>query len=77
VYVSSSTDGVHWLETPQGEDGPGYLMRTIVNSAGAEIREERLDPDVCSCCPTAVAKTAKGLAVAYCTHTPRKFATFQ
>jgi hypothetical protein len=103
VYVSSSTDGVHWtnpamahkdksavqhglasmiasgngeasifwLETPQGEDGPGYLMRTVVNSSGVEVKEERLDPDVCSCCPTAVAKTAKGLAVAYRTHTPQ------
>jgi hypothetical protein len=60
---------IFWLETPQGEDGPGYLMRTVVNSTGAEIKEERLDPDVCSCCPTAVAKTAKGLAVAYRAHT--------
>ncbi|PWU10839.1 MAG: hypothetical protein C5B51_03690 [Terriglobia bacterium] len=59
-----------WLETPKGEDGPAYLMRTIVNSAGLEIREERLDNDVCACCPTAVAKTAKGLLVAYRDHTP-------
>jgi hypothetical protein len=101
VYVSSSTDGVHWtapamahqdrsavqhglasmvasgnneasifwLETPQGEDGPAYLMRTIVNGSGKEVREERLDPDVCQCCPTAVARTAKGLLVAYRAHT--------
>jgi hypothetical protein len=101
LYVSSSTDGVHWtapaiahkdrsevqhglvsmvasgngeaslfwLETPKGEDGPGYLMRTLVNATGLEIKEERLDPDVCSCCPTAVTKTAKGLLVAYRAHT--------
>lgn len=101
LYVSSSTDGVHWtapaiahkdrsevqhglvsmvasgngeaslfwLETPKGEDGPGYLMRTLVNATGLEIREERLDPDVCACCPTAVTKTAKGLLVAYRAHT--------
>ncbi len=102
VYVSSSTDGVHWtmpamahkdrsqvehglasmavgpngeisvfwLETPQGEDGPGYLMRTVVDAAGNEIKEERLDDDVCNCCPTAVTRTGKGLVVAYRDHTP-------
>jgi hypothetical protein len=102
LYVSSSTDGVHWttplmahrdrspvqhglasmlgsgngeasviwLETPKGEDGPAYLMRTIVDLTGKEVREERLDPDVCSCCPTSVAKTSKGLLIAYRDHTP-------
>jgi hypothetical protein len=45
-------------------------MRTVVNAAGQEIKEERLDADVCSCCPTAVTKTAKGLLVAYRAHTP-------
>jgi len=101
VYVSSSTDGVHWtppvmahkdrsqvehglasmavsatgeisvfwLETPMGEDGPGYLMRTVVDATGKELKEERLDDDVCNCCPTAVARTSKGLAVAYRDHT--------
>ena len=23
-----------WLETPEGEDGPGYLLRSVVNAAG-------------------------------------------
>jgi hypothetical protein len=59
-----------WLETPKGEDGPGYLMRTVVDGTGKELKEERLDDDVCSCCPTAVAKTAKGLILAYRDHTP-------
>jgi hypothetical protein len=58
-----------WLITPKGEDGPGYLMRTVVDASGKEIKEERLDSDVCSCCPTAVAKTAKGLLVVYRDHT--------
>jgi hypothetical protein len=102
VYVSSSTDGIHWttplmahhdrsavqhglasmvgtgngeaslmwLETPKGEDGPAYLMRTIVDATGKEIREERVDEDVCSCCPTAIVRTAKGLLIAYRDHTP-------
>ena len=101
VYVSSSTDGMHWtppvmahkdrsqvehglasmavntngeislfwLETPKGEDGPGYLMRTVVDATGKEIKEERLDDDVCNCCPTAVTRTNKGLVVAYRDHT--------
>lgn len=59
-----------WLITPKGEDGPAYLMRTVVDASGKEIKEERLDSDVCSCCPTAVAKTAKGLLVVYRSHTP-------
>jgi len=59
-----------WLETPKGDDGPGYLMRTVVDGSGKELKEERLDDDVCDCCPTAVARTAKGLIVAYRDHTP-------
>ena len=60
-----------WLEALKGEDGPVYLMRTLVDGSGKEVNEERLDEDVCSCCPTAVAKTAKGLIVAYRDHTPK------
>jgi hypothetical protein len=44
-------------------------MRTIVDASGKEVREERLAPDVCACCPTAVAKTDKGLLLAYRGHT--------
>jgi len=102
IYVSSSTDGLHWsqplmanqdrrpvqhglvsmigsgsgeaslfwLETPKGEDGPGYLMRSVVSANGKETKEEAIDTDVCSCCSTAVAKIDKGLVVAYRGHTP-------
>jgi hypothetical protein len=59
-----------WLETPKGDDGPGYLMRSVVDASGKAVKEERLDDDVCDCCPTAVARTAKGLIVAYRDHTP-------
>jgi BNR repeat-like domain len=62
---------VVWLEALHGEDEPTFLMRTIVNSAGKEVREERLDADVCSCCPTTIVRTAKGLLVAYRDHTPQ------
>jgi hypothetical protein len=46
-------------------------MRSVVDGTGKALKEERLDDDVCSCCPTAVARTAKGLIVAYRDHTPQ------
>ena len=60
-----------WLQALKGEDGPISLMRTVVGADGKEIREEDLDKDVCTCCPTSSVKTAKGLLVAYRGHTPK------
>ena len=60
-----------WLQALKGEDGPVSLMRTIVGADGKEIKEEELDKDTCSCCPTSTVKTAKGLLVAYRDHTPQ------
>lgn len=60
---------IFWLQALKGEDGPVSLMRTIVGADGKEIKEEELDADVCSCCPTSVVKTGKGLLVAYRDHT--------
>ncbi len=60
---------IFWLEALKGEDNPVSLKRTIVDPTGKEVREETIDGDVCGCCPTAVAKTAKGLLVAYRAHT--------
>lgn len=59
-----------WLFTPEGEDGPAYLMRTVVGASGKAAKEERIDMDVCQCCSTAVTNSAKGLLVAYRDHTP-------
>jgi hypothetical protein len=59
---------IFWLQALKGEDGPVSLMRTLVGADGKEIKEEQLDADVCSCCPTSVVKTAKGLLVAYRGH---------
>src|SRR5215469_11973637 len=70
--MAANGDGgasVFWLEALKGEDGPVYLMRSVVDASGKEVNEERLDDDVCACCPTAVARTAKGLLVAYRDHT--------
>ncbi len=59
-----------WLEALHGEDSPTYMMRTILNASGKEVREEKIEGDVCACCPTTIVKTAKGLLIAYRDHTP-------
>ena len=40
-------------------------MRTARQADGKAVREETLDPNVCTCCPTSVVKTGRGLLVAY------------
>src|ERR1700680_1227094 len=60
-----------WLEALKGEDAPSALKRTVVSSDGKMIKEESLDPDVCTCCPTSIVKTSRGLLVAYRDHTPQ------
>lgn len=65
----AAESSLFWLKAGQDEEGPTALMRTIVDASGKEVREESLAPDVCACCPTAVAKTAKGLLLAYRGHT--------
>ena len=77
IMSGSGEASLFWLETPKGEDGPAYLMRTLVDLTGKEVREEILDRDVCTCCPTSVAKTAKGLIVAFGITRPRTFTIFR
>ncbi len=60
-----------WLEALKGEDAPSALKRTVVTSDGRVVKEETLDSDVCTCCPTSIVKTSKGLLVAYRDHTPQ------
>jgi hypothetical protein len=60
---------IFWLEALKGEDAPVALKRTIVDPAGKEVREEQIQPDVCGCCPTAVAQSSKGLLLAFRAHT--------
>jgi hypothetical protein len=40
-----------------------------VSADGRVLKEESLDPDVCTCCPTSIVKTSRGLLVAYRDHT--------
>ncbi len=60
-----------WLQALKGEDYPAQLMRTVVSADGRVLKEETLDSDVCTCCPTSVVKTGRGLLVAYRGHTAR------
>jgi hypothetical protein len=60
---------IFWLEALKGEENPVALKRTIVDPTGKEVREETINGDVCGCCPTAVAKTSKGLLLAFRAHT--------
>ena len=62
---------VVWLEALKGEDAPSALKHTVVNSDGKVVKEESLDSDVCTCCPTSIVRTAKGLLVAYRDHSPQ------
>ena len=75
ALVSMAVSGEHeasliWLEALQGEDAPAVLKRTVVSSDGKVAKEESLDRDVCTCCPTSIVKTPHGLLVAYRDHSP-------
>lgn len=61
-----------WLEALKGEDAPSALKRTVVSSDGKVVKEESLDRDVCTCCPTSIVKTSRGLLVAYRDYTPQE-----
>ena len=74
ALVSMVASGDHeaslvWLEALKGEDAPSNLKRTVVSSDGKVLREESLDPDVCTCCPTSIVRTTRGLLAAYRDHT--------
>ncbi|MGH9557998.1 MAG: exo-alpha-sialidase [Bryobacteraceae bacterium] len=60
-----------WLEALKGEDAPSNLKRTVVSRDGKVLKEESLDRDVCTCCPTSIVKTSRGLLVAYRDHTSK------
>jgi BNR repeat-like domain len=69
--IASGPDeaSLFWLQALKGEDGPVSLMRSVISANGTETKEETLDSDVCSCCPTSVVKTPRGLLVVYRDHT--------
>jgi hypothetical protein len=44
-------------------------MSAVVSSSGTVSNESTVDDDVCTCCPTALIHTPKGLMAAYRNHT--------
>ncbi|MDP9055606.1 MAG: hypothetical protein M3N93_15095 [Acidobacteriota bacterium] len=64
----SNGDGaasIFFLQSLKGPDAPTSLMRSVIGADGRELREEMLAADVCECCPTSAARTARGLIVAF------------
>ncbi len=59
---------VFWLNDSPG--GSTQLKTADIHSNGQLGGEQVLDSDTCSCCPTTVVKTAKGLLAAYRGRTP-------
>ncbi|MGH7187452.1 MAG: sialidase family protein, partial [Pseudomonadota bacterium] len=54
-----------WLD---GRTGKQSLMAARIKTDGTASEEKMLDADVCTCCPTALARTADGLIAAYRDH---------
>jgi hypothetical protein len=58
-------DGRNW-----DKDKRVQLMSRTVRADGAMSEVSLLDPDTCTCCSTAIVRTASGLLAAYRGHTP-------
>ena len=55
-----------WLDARDYETKGTYrLMSAVIAASGAVSDEQTLDDDVCTCCPTSMVRTPKGLLVAY------------
>ncbi|HKX32075.1 MAG TPA: sialidase family protein [Blastocatellia bacterium] len=57
---------IAWLDgREEASSKRSMLMETTFDLNGVASPESILDPDVCSCCPTSIERTASGLLVAY------------
>jgi hypothetical protein len=69
--VPGSGLGLVWLDgraiKPDAPEGVGNmaLRATTFDTAGTQLKEVVVDARVCECCPTAAARTADGIIVAY------------
>ena len=45
-------------------------MSAVISSTGKISGETTIDPDVCTCCPTSLTRTSKGLLTVYRGHNP-------
>ena len=48
------------------------LMSAVISGEGSVENEETIDDDVCTCCPTALARSSRGLIAAYRDHTSQE-----
>ena len=59
-----------WLDSRDYETKHTYrLMSALIGSSGTVGDEQTVDDDVCTCCPTGLVKTSRGLLAAYRNHT--------
>jgi hypothetical protein len=60
---------VIWLDARDYRAEKRYrLMSAVVSSTGQISGETTIDPDVCTCCPTSLTRTTKGLLAVYRGH---------
>jgi BNR repeat protein len=60
---------VVWLDARDYRAEKRYrLMSAVISSTGKVSGESTIDPDVCTCCPTSLARTSKGLLAVYRGH---------
>lgn len=70
AVVDGSHANIVWLDARDYAAKHQYrLMSAVLSSEGKVSGEETLDDDVCTCCPTALARTSGGLIAAYRDHT--------
>ena len=71
--VPNETSGatIVWLDARDYRAEKRYrLMSAVISSTGAISGETTIDADVCTCCPTSLTRTSKGLLTVYRGHNP-------
>lgn len=70
AVLDESHANIVWLDARDYMAKHKYrLMSAVISSAGSVEGEETIDDDVCTCCPTALARVPQGLVAAYRDHT--------
>jgi BNR repeat protein len=70
AVLDESHANIVWLDARDYMAKHKYrLMSAVISSAGSVEGEETIDDDVCTCCPTALARIPQGLIAAYRDHT--------
>lgn len=68
--IDENHANIIWLDARDYMSKHTYrLMSAVVSDSGTIEREETMDDDVCTCCPTALARVPAGLIAAYRDHT--------